>query len=72
MKKADAESRKPDCTVVCLIPSQTDTDWWHDYAMKAAEIGSSGVVSPSRERSMRRRFRIVLWSCGPTRRARLS
>ena len=22
-------------TVVCLIPSRTDTRWWHDYAMKA-------------------------------------
>ncbi len=21
-------------TVVCLIPSRTDTRWWHDYAMK--------------------------------------
>lgn len=21
-------------TVVCLIPSRTDTDWWHRYAMK--------------------------------------
>ena len=21
-------------TVVCLIPSRTDTKWWHDYAMK--------------------------------------
>lgn len=21
-------------TVVCLVPSRTDTDWWHKYAMK--------------------------------------
>lgn len=21
-------------TVVCLIPARTDTQWWHDYAMK--------------------------------------
>lgn len=21
-------------TVVCLVPSRTDTDWWHSYAMK--------------------------------------
>lgn len=21
-------------TVVCLIPSRTDTSWWHDYCMK--------------------------------------
>ncbi len=25
-------------TVVCLLPSRTDTSWWHDYVMKAAEI----------------------------------
>lgn len=21
-------------TVVCLVPSRTDTEWWHEYAMK--------------------------------------
>lgn len=25
-------------TVVCLLPSRTDTAWWHDYVMKACEI----------------------------------
>lgn len=25
-------------TVVFLIPSRTDTRWWHDYCMKAKEI----------------------------------
>ncbi len=25
-------------TVVFLIPSRTDTKWWHDYCMKAKEI----------------------------------
>jgi len=25
-------------TVVCLIPSRTDTRWWHEYVMKASEI----------------------------------
>jgi len=25
-------------TVVCLVPSRTDTAWWHDYAAKATEI----------------------------------
>ena len=24
--------------VVALVPSRTDTRWWHDYAMKATEI----------------------------------
>ena len=25
-------------TVVLLIPSRTDTRWWHDYIMRAAEV----------------------------------
>lgn len=37
MKKA-YESAEAGATVVCLIPSRTDSRWWHDYVMKAAEI----------------------------------
>jgi len=33
MKKA-FESWEEGATVVCLVPSRTDTKWWHDYAMK--------------------------------------
>lgn len=33
MKKAYEESQSG-VTVVCLVPSATDTSWWHDYAMK--------------------------------------
>ena len=33
IKKAYEESLKG-ATVVCLIPSRTDTKWWHDYCMK--------------------------------------
>lgn len=33
MKKAYEESQKG-ITVVCLVPSRTDTRWWWDYAMK--------------------------------------
>lgn len=25
-------------TIVCLLPSRTDTKWWHNYVMKANEI----------------------------------
>ncbi len=25
-------------TVVCLLPSRTDTKWWHEYVMNADEI----------------------------------
>lgn len=32
--KAYNESRKSDCTVVCLIPARTNTNWWHEYCMK--------------------------------------
>lgn len=44
--------------VVCLLPSRTDTRWWHNYVMRAAEIrfvegrlkfggASSGAPFPS-------------------------
>lgn len=33
MKKA-YESAQAGALVVCLVPSRTDTRWWHDYAMK--------------------------------------
>jgi phage N-6-adenine-methyltransferase len=33
MRKA-YESSLTGATVVCLVPSRTDTRWWHDYAMK--------------------------------------
>ena len=32
------ESSQQGSTVVCLIPSRTDTKWWHDYVMRASEI----------------------------------
>lgn len=37
IEKAYNESKKG-ATVVCLIPSRTDTKYWHDYVMKADEI----------------------------------
>lgn len=33
VKKAYQESRKGSL-VVCLLPSRTNTGWWHDYCMK--------------------------------------
>jgi len=40
MKKAYEEVKvyKRANVVVALIPSRTDTSWWHDYVMKADEI----------------------------------
>ena len=38
IEKAYKESQKPNTTVVMLIPSRTDTRYWHDYVMKASEI----------------------------------
>lgn len=37
IKKGYDESRKGKI-VVMLIPSRTDTKWWHQYVMKAKEI----------------------------------
>lgn len=34
MKKAYDSMRENGATVVCLVPSRTDTRWWHEYAMK--------------------------------------
>lgn len=33
MRKAYGASQEG-ATVVCLVPSRTDANWWHDYAMK--------------------------------------
>jgi hypothetical protein len=30
--KAEAESKKG-CTVVLLVPSRTDTSWWHEHCI---------------------------------------
>lgn len=40
MKKAYQEYLDPfgPKVIVCLIPSRTDTLWWHNYVMKANEI----------------------------------
>lgn len=37
IKKAYEEAQKGK-VVVLLIPSRTDTIWWHEYCMKATEI----------------------------------
>jgi site-specific DNA-methyltransferase (adenine-specific) len=37
MKKAFEESQRGSL-VVCLVPSRTDTKWWHDWVMRASEI----------------------------------
>jgi phage N-6-adenine-methyltransferase len=34
MKKAHDSALSGKATVVCLVPSRTDTAWWHDYAIK--------------------------------------
>ena len=38
VRKAYTESLKPDTTVVLLIPSRTDTSYFHDYILGRAEI----------------------------------
>ena len=37
MAKA-VEAWEAGATVVALVPSRTDTRWWHDYAMRATDI----------------------------------
>ena len=38
VKKAHEEGCREDTTVVMLIPSRTDTKYWHDYIMRASEV----------------------------------
>ena len=38
MKKAYKEARDNMALVVCFVPARVDTNWWHDYAAKAADI----------------------------------
>lgn len=38
VKKAYEESQKPNTLIVCLVPSRTDTKWFHDYIWGKAEI----------------------------------
>ena len=44
MRKAYEESLKG-ATVVCLVPSRTDTAWWHDYAMRGQVRFLRGRIS---------------------------
>lgn len=37
VQKAFNESQKGS-TIVCLLPTRTDTQWWHSYCMKSFEI----------------------------------
>lgn len=34
IEKAYTQSRKQRCTVVCLVPANTETKWFQDYALK--------------------------------------
>jgi len=34
MAKAYGAARDEGAIVVCLVPSRTDTDWWHSYALR--------------------------------------
>ena len=38
VRKCYEESRKPNTTVVLLIPSRTDTRYFHDYILDKAEV----------------------------------
>lgn len=38
IQKAFTESQKPKTLVVCLVPSRTDTKWFHEYVLGKAEI----------------------------------
>lgn len=38
MRKAFTECRDNHALVVAFVPARVDTEWWHQYAMKATDI----------------------------------
>lgn len=42
VEKAFNEGRRRGTKVVCLLPSRTDTRWWHDFAAKGRRIYIKG------------------------------
>ena len=38
VKKAKEETEQGECLVVGLLPSRTDTAWWHDYVEGHADV----------------------------------
>nr|DAP73470.1 MAG TPA: DNA N-6-adenine-methyltransferase [Caudoviricetes sp.] len=38
VRKCSMEASRKDTTVVMLIPSRTDTRWWHRYILNRAEV----------------------------------
>lgn len=38
IQKAMQTAQEGKATVVCLVPSRTDTNWWHDYVSHADEV----------------------------------
>lgn len=38
MKKAYEEAKSNGALVVCFVPARVDTEWWHRFAVKAADI----------------------------------
>jgi len=52
VKKAFEESKKPNTTVVCLIPARTDTKWWFDYCVHGEIIFLKGRIKFINEDNM--------------------
>lgn len=38
VRKAYEQAQKDSCSVAMLIPTRTNTRWWHQYCMRAKEI----------------------------------
>ena len=79
VKKAYDESTHNEATVVMLIPSRTDTKYWHDYIMEGASAiyfirgrlkfnNDQGITNSAPFPSVVVVFvsRKYLWSCGPS------
>jgi len=43
VRKAYDSALQGDATIVCLLPSRTDTAWWHDYVLRAKLEGFADI-----------------------------
>ncbi len=70
LRKALEESQRG-ATVVCLIPSRTDTFWWHEYVAKGevrflrGRLRFVGGIGPAPFPSAIVIFRAATWEPGP-------
>lgn len=70
VRKCSMEASRKDTTVVMLLPSRTDTRWWHRYILNRAEVRFYRAAYGLRQTASRAALhhsRPLSWSCGRER-----